>query len=45
MIIMVKVRWYLNIGYSKGMTMLQNGNILLSDASNGPDSTSYWWCC
>lgn len=35
-----EVRWYLNIGYSKGMTMLQNGNILLSDASNGPDSTS-----
>lgn len=35
-----EVRWYLTMGYSKGMTMLQNGNILLSNDSLGPDNTS-----
>lgn len=35
-----EVRWWLNIGYSKGMTMLSNGNILLSSANEGPDFTS-----
>ena len=35
-----EVRWWLNIGYTKGMTMLQNGNILLSSANEGPDITS-----
>ena len=35
-----ETRWYLNTGYSKGMTMLSNGNILLSDDSIGPDHTS-----
>lgn len=35
-----EVRWWLNIGYSKGMTMLSNGHILLSSANEGPDFTS-----
>lgn len=35
-----EIRWWLNIGYTKGMTMLQNGHILLSNADNGPDLTS-----
>lgn len=35
-----EVRWWLNNGYTKGMTMLQNGNILLSTASAGPDITA-----
>ena len=35
-----EVRWWLNIGYTKGMTMLQNGNLLLSSAKEGPDVTS-----
>lgn len=35
-----EVRWWLDMGYSKGMTMLQNGNILLSSANEGPDVTS-----
>ena len=35
-----ETRWYLNTGYSKGMTMLSNGNILLGDDSLGPDQTS-----
>ena len=35
-----ETRWYLKSGYSKGMTMLSNGNILLSDDSIGPDQTS-----
>ena len=35
-----EVRWWLNIGYTKGMTMLQNGSILLSSANEGPDITS-----
>jgi uncharacterized protein YoxC len=35
-----EVRWYLTLGYSKGMTMLQNGNMLLSSYSLGPDVTS-----
>ena len=36
-----EVRWYLkDVGYSKGMTMLQNGNMLLSSYSLGPDVTS-----
>lgn len=35
-----ETRWYLNTGYSKGMTMLSNGNILLSSDSAGPDVTS-----
>ena len=35
-----EVRWWVNIGYSKGVTMLSNGNILLSSANEGPDFTS-----
>jgi hypothetical protein len=36
-----EVRWYLkDVGYSKGMTMLANGNMLLSSYSLGPDVTS-----
>lgn len=35
-----EVRWYLIMGYSKGMTMLQNGHLLLSNDSEGPDITS-----
>lgn len=35
-----ETRWYLNTGYSKGMTMLSNGNILLSSDAAGPDFTS-----
>lgn len=35
-----EVRWWVNIGYSKGITMLSNGNILLSSANEGPDFTS-----
>lgn len=35
-----EVRWYLKIGYTKGLTMLSNGNILLSSANEGPDITS-----
>lgn len=35
-----EIRWWLNIGYTKGLTMLQNGHILLSNADNGPDLTS-----
>lgn len=35
-----EIRWWLNIGYTKGMTMLQNGHLLLSSAKEGPDVTS-----
>lgn len=35
-----EVRWWLNNGYTKGMTMLQNGNLLLSNTDKGPDVTS-----
>lgn len=35
-----EVRWWVNIGYSKGITMLSNGHILLSSANEGPDFTS-----
>ncbi len=35
-----EIRWWLNIGYTKGMTMLQNGHLLLSNADKGPDLTS-----
>ncbi|MCR5224117.1 MAG: aryl-sulfate sulfotransferase [Bacilli bacterium] len=35
-----EIRWYLTLGYSKGMTMLKNGNMLLSSYSLGPDVTS-----
>lgn len=35
-----ETRWYLRTGYSKGLTMLSNGNLLLSDDSLGPDQTS-----
>lgn len=35
-----EVRWWLKNGYTKGMTMLQNGNMLLSTATEGPDVTS-----
>lgn len=35
-----ETRWWLDIGYTKGMTMLQNGHLLLSNADNGPDITS-----
>ncbi len=35
-----EVRWWLNNGYTKGMTMLQNGNLLLSTATEGPDITA-----
>ena len=36
-----EIRWYFKtVGYSKGMTMLQNGNMLLSSYTTGPDVTS-----
>lgn len=35
-----EVRWWLTNGYTKGMTMLQNGNMLVSSTNNGPDVTS-----
>ncbi len=35
-----EIRWWLNIGYTKGMTMLQNGHLLLSNADEGPEMTS-----
>lgn len=35
-----EVRWYLNNGFTKGMTMLSNGNMLLSSVLPGPDVTS-----
>ena len=35
-----EVRWYLNIGFTKGMTMLSNGHLLLSSTNEGPDFTS-----
>ncbi|MEG0994936.1 MAG: aryl-sulfate sulfotransferase, partial [Bacilli bacterium] len=34
------VRWYLNMGYSKGVTVLRNGNLLLSNEKMGQDPTS-----
>ena len=35
-----EIRWYLLPNYSKGMTMLKNGNLLLSSTSIGPDINS-----
>ena len=35
-----EVRWYLSYGYTKGMTMLSNGHMILSNISPGPDVTS-----
>ena len=35
-----EIRWWLNNGYTKGMTMLQNGHLLLSNTDKGPDVTS-----
>lgn len=35
-----EVRWFLNNGFTKGMTMLSNGNMLLSSVLPGPDVTS-----
>ncbi len=35
-----EVRWYSSMGYTKGMTLLQNGNLLLSNVNIGPDVTS-----
>ncbi len=35
-----EVRWYLSYGYTKGMTMLSNGHMLLSNITPGPDVTS-----
>lgn len=35
-----EVRWFLSEDYSKGMVMLQNGHLLLSDMTKGPNSVS-----
>ena len=35
-----ELRWYLTIGYTKGMTMLTNGHMLLSNVAAGKDVTS-----
>lgn len=35
-----EVRWYTTVGYNNGMTLLQNGNLLLSAANPGPDIMS-----
>lgn len=35
-----EIRWGLNTGYTKGMTALQNGHLLLSNDKLGPDVTS-----
>lgn len=35
-----EVRWFLSEDYSKGMVMLQNGHLLLSDITKGPNSVS-----
>lgn len=35
-----EVRWFLSADYSKGMTMLQNGHLLMSDITPGPDAVS-----
>ena len=36
-----EIRWWLDeVGYTKGMTMLQNGNMLISSYSVGPDIQS-----
>ena len=36
-----EIRWWLDeVGYTKGMTMLQNGNMLLSSYTPGPDIQS-----
>lgn len=35
-----EIRWYLLPNYSKGITMLQNGHILVSSTSIGPDINS-----
>lgn len=35
-----EVRWLLTEDYSKGMVMLQNGNLLISDITDGPNAVS-----
>lgn len=35
-----EIRWYLSEDYSKGITMLQNGNLLISNNGIGPDVNS-----
>lgn len=35
-----EVRWFLSEDYSKGMVMLQNGNMLIADITKGPDAVS-----
>ncbi len=35
-----EVRWYTTVEYNNGMTLLQNGNLLLSAANAGPDVMS-----
>lgn len=35
-----EVRWYLNLEYSRGITVLKNGNLLLSSYSKGPNTLS-----
>ena len=35
-----EVRWFLSEDYSKGMVMLQNGHLLLSDVTKGPNAVS-----
>lgn len=35
-----EVRWFLSEDYSKGMVMLQNGHLLLSDVTKGPNAIS-----
>lgn len=35
-----ELRWYLSIGYTKGITMLSNGHMLLSNVAPGQDVTS-----
>lgn len=35
-----EVRWFLSEDYSKGMVMLQNGHLLLSDITKGPNAIS-----
>ncbi|MCH5167894.1 MAG: aryl-sulfate sulfotransferase [Erysipelotrichales bacterium] len=35
-----EVRWFLSEDYSKGMVMLQNGHLLISDITEGPNSIS-----
>ena len=35
-----EVRWFLSEDYSKGMVMLQNGHLLISDITQGPNAVS-----